>query len=491
MSDRLKLSDPKDDAEVARVAVAQELMADHQKIRDLEKNIAALEAELAKKDRTKPAPAVAQKNKIGARKQGSFMAISTAPSINRTPIGPSMVPVPYPTVQDLTNSIETAKTVNFNGCPAYLLDSSSQASCKGDAAGTGKGIRSGTVSGEVTPIQGSKTVRIEGKRAVREGDACTMNGGNNPGIYVTTEIPNSLPQKNFNSLQGMRNDTKLSAVSHLVKWHELSDAEKLNKAMQQDILDLDGSAFMHANYNFRSKSTGPMLVPWKQQGTDLQLAQTRNKLATAILSIFGAPAIATRLSGASEDKIAAANEIGAAFMGVAASVVGLPSRQSVNIEPHVRPSVTKAAGSDGLKIVAGRGTSGSTPAKYPVHTNPDEAFFWSGKTNGYGGDVAARKIASESRGTTLETLIEQRNIKMPAWDTNNPDVVSAWKTISAEYAAGASGTVRVVLGKDLRPGNVWETAELPALKNNPRVEKIVAIDPVTKIETEIFNRGKQ
>jgi filamentous hemagglutinin len=68
--------------------------------------------------------------------------------------------------------------------------------------------------------------------------------------------------------------------------------------------------------------------------------------------------------------------------------------------------------------------------------------------------------------------------------------LKAWKAISAEYAAGTSGTVRVVLEKDLRPGNVWETAELPALKNIPRVERIIAIDPVTKVESEIFNRRK-
>ena len=195
MSDRLKLSDAKGEAEVARVAVAQELMEDHKRIKELEENIAALEAELAKQKRNVPATAAPKRNKIGARKQASFMAISTAPSINKTPIGPSMVPVPYPTVQDLTNSTSTAKTVNFNGSPAYLLDCSSQPSCKGDAPGTGKGVRSGTVSGEVKPAGGSSSVRIEGKKVVREGDACTMNGGNNSGVYITScSSSNSSPK---------------------------------------------------------------------------------------------------------------------------------------------------------------------------------------------------------------------------------------------------------------------------------------------------------
>lgn len=46
----------------------------------------------------------------------------------------------------------------------------------------------------------------------------------------------------------------------------------------------------------------------------------------------------------------------------------------------------------------------------------------------------------------------------------------------------ASGTVTGVIGKDMRPGNIWENRELPALKNNPN------IDPKTKISTVIFQR---
>ena len=51
------------------------------------------------------------------------------------------------------------------------------------------------------------------------------------------------------------------------------------------------------------------------------------------------------------------------------------------------------------------------------------------------------------------------------------------------------GTVRAVIGQNLRPGNVWETAELPALLKNPKVDKIVTIDPVIRLEKTIFVRG--
>lgn len=195
MTDRLKLSDAKGDAEVERIASVLERREGNQRIKRLEQTIAALERELAKHKADAGDSAAQGGNKVGARKRGSFKAISTAPSVNLTPHGPTMVPVPYPVVQDLSSSVNTAHTVRFNGSPVYLLDASTQPHCTGDEAGTGKGIKSGTVSGEVKPVQGSSTVRIEGKQVVRVGDACTMNGGNCPGVYVMTSPPSSAPPK--------------------------------------------------------------------------------------------------------------------------------------------------------------------------------------------------------------------------------------------------------------------------------------------------------
>lgn len=126
----------------------------------------------------------------------------------------------------------------------------------------------------------------------------------------------------------------------------------------------------------------------------------------------------------------------------------------------------------------------------PTLTRPDEAFYWSGRTAGVGGDAVALQIANTKNGTTLEDLIARRDIAMPAWDPTNPASVRAWEEISAQYAKNASGTVRVVLGQQLRPGNVWEVAELPALQANPNVKSVIAIDPLTQQERVIFTRGK-
>lgn len=77
---------------------------------------------------------------------------------------------------------------------------------------------------------------------------------------------------------------------------------------------------------------------------------------------------------------------------------------------------------------------------------------------------------------------------MPAWNPNDPAVVAAWQDVSKKYAQNASGTVHVVLGEDLRPGNVWESSEFDTLKSNPNVDQIVKIDPLTKTESVLWTR---
>lgn len=134
-------------------------------------------------------------SQIGARKDASFKAISTAPSFNKTPVGGSTPPLPYATIQDLDNSVGVVANVRFNGKPVYVLDQSTQPSGKGDEPGVAKGVKSGTVGGEVKPVKGSSTVRVGKKPVVRKGDPCTMNGGNNPGIYCTTQVPSAAAPK--------------------------------------------------------------------------------------------------------------------------------------------------------------------------------------------------------------------------------------------------------------------------------------------------------
>ena len=88
----------------------------------------------------------------------------------------------------------------------------------------------------------------------------------------------------------------------------------------------------------------------------------------------------------------------------------------------------------------------------------------------------------------METLIANNNIDVPRWNAEDPYVTEAWELASSAYAEQVSGEIRAVVGKDLRPGNIWENIELKRLQGNPNVTKITTIDPVTRIETIIFER---
>ncbi|EAC5135442.1 TPA_asm: transposase [Listeria monocytogenes] len=123
-----------------------------------------------------------------------------------------------------------------------------------------------------------------------------------------------------------------------------------------------------------------------------------------------------------------------------------------------------------------------------LKTEPDTAFFWSGRTEGVGGADIAADVAKSKGGVTLESTIGNKNIEMPDWDFNNPESMKAWDLASGSYAEQVSGEVRAVVGSDLRKGNIGENVELPRLKNNPNVTKITTIDPKTGLEKIIFER---
>lgn len=128
--------------------------------------------------------------------------------------------------------------------------------------------------------------------------------------------------------------------------------------------------------------------------------------------------------------------------------------------------------------------------KYAEHlkTKPNEAFFWSGRTDGIGGQDIALEIALSKKGITLEGLIDKNKIPMPTWNPNDDNIQAIWSSISKKYADQVSGEIRAVVGKSVRKDNIWESFELPALKKNYNVKKITIIDPKTKKETIILKR---
>ncbi|BBX99006.1 hypothetical protein MLAC_43000 [Mycobacterium lacus] len=70
----------------------------------------------------------------------------------------------------------------------------------------------------------------------------------------------------------------------------------------------------------------------------------------------------------------------------------------------------------------------------------------------------------------------------------DPESVRFWEDASAAYADNACGTVTAIVGCNLRPGNIWQTVEVPRLIDNPKATRIVQIDPDTGMPTIIFER---
>jgi len=65
---------------------------------------------------------------------------------------------------------------------------------------------------------------------------------------------------------------------------------------------------------------------------------------------------------------------------------------------------------------------------------------------------------------------------------------ATWEEASRKFAMGARGEIRAVVGDTVKPNGVWQRVELPALKDNPNVTKIIEVDARTGRETVIFTR---
>ncbi len=112
------------------------------------------------------------------------------PDVLNTPAGPSMVPMPYPNIAQLSSADPTATNVNAGG-KAVILENSKISSSSGGEPGTGMGVSSGTQNGECSFTTFSNTVKANGKGIVRQFDTTKQNGGNAMG-QVMVGLPTVL-----------------------------------------------------------------------------------------------------------------------------------------------------------------------------------------------------------------------------------------------------------------------------------------------------------
>lgn len=108
------------------------------------------------------------------------------PNVCKTPAPPppgNMVPIPYPSIGQLSAAKNTAAKVKAGGAEVVTTASNIEATT-GDAAGTGGGVKSTTFGKGVQFTQGSSTVFAEGNAVVRMGDPTSQNQGNATGTVL-------------------------------------------------------------------------------------------------------------------------------------------------------------------------------------------------------------------------------------------------------------------------------------------------------------------
>lgn len=129
-------------------------------------------------------------DKEATRKISEAILVCRTPDVCKTPMGSSMVPVPYQIISKFETATKTATTVNFTGEPAFNMGSYLP-TVIGDEAGVGGGMKSGTHKGKCVPVTHSTTVRVEKQWLVRHDDLFQMNGtdsGNTIGKVIYDKV---------------------------------------------------------------------------------------------------------------------------------------------------------------------------------------------------------------------------------------------------------------------------------------------------------------
>lgn len=116
----------------------------------------------------------------GSRDTGEGIIVSVTPDVCKTPVGSSLVPVPYSITAKQGDDANTVATVRLRRGRAHNM-ASLVTSCSGDSPGTGTGIKSGTVGSVCHPKTHSNNVRIRGEWAIRDSDMWDMNNRNTVG----------------------------------------------------------------------------------------------------------------------------------------------------------------------------------------------------------------------------------------------------------------------------------------------------------------------
>jgi hypothetical protein len=115
---------------------------------------------------------------------------STIPDVCKTPSPGGPVPIPYPVIISMSNSLaKGTKTVKVDGKKMAAVKGSELSRCNGDEPGTAGGVKSSTNMKEATWLLYSFDVKLDGKNACRLSDKLMMNHGNSACLAGIQQVP--------------------------------------------------------------------------------------------------------------------------------------------------------------------------------------------------------------------------------------------------------------------------------------------------------------
>lgn len=130
-----------------------------------------------------PSPWSTMQPREGLRDLDEARIVSLAPDVCLTPVGSSVVPIPYPVVDFCGHDRNYTPSVRFTGKKAMVMRSCTT-HVHGDAPGVRKGVRSGTVESICEPIGHAAEVRAESSHVIRHLDRFWMNNRNTQGEAI-------------------------------------------------------------------------------------------------------------------------------------------------------------------------------------------------------------------------------------------------------------------------------------------------------------------
>lgn len=149
-----------------------------------------------------PEPWTTKRPREGLRDTDEARIVSLSPDVCLTPVGSSVVPIPYPVVDFCGHDENYTPSVRFTSKKALVLRSNTT-HVHGDKAGTRKGVKSGTVEGISEPVGHADQVRAEGSHVIRHLDRFKMNNGNTEGeAYFVKSTQTFDPPKDDDPVPG-------------------------------------------------------------------------------------------------------------------------------------------------------------------------------------------------------------------------------------------------------------------------------------------------